>query len=125
VLHRKDQPEETATHGSNEAPLGHSIAAHRVFGWCSHCKEHGVAEEVGAWRIREHRLLEEQDQAARSHGTNATADGPVLCPECGERLLTVITVRVLTSAGPRVAGGWAYCTGCDATPHPVMEESRG
>lgn len=121
----RDDPPEERPQGGGAAPLGHSIAAHRVFGWCSHCKEHGVAEEVGAWRIREHRLQEEQDQAARGHGTNASVAAPVECPECGELLLTVVTVRVLTAAGPRVAGGWAYCTGCDATPHPVMEVSRG
>jgi hypothetical protein len=124
VLNRKDQPEETAQRG-NAAPLGHSISAHRAFGWCSHCKDHGVAEEVGAWRIRETRLQEANDATVRTHGINATADDPVPCPECGERLLTVVTVRVLTSAGPRVAGGWAFCTGCEGTPHPVMEEPRG
>lgn len=60
MLHRKDQPEETAQRG-NDAPLGHSSAAHRAFGWCSHCKDHGLAEEVGAWRIREQRLQEAQE----------------------------------------------------------------
>ena len=123
MLHRKDQPEKMAQRG-NEAPLGHSIAAHRAFGWCSHCKEHGVAEEVGAWRVREHRLQEAQEQAVPSHGIELAAAEPAPCPECGERLLNVVTVRVLTDTGPRLAGGWAYCTSCDATPHPVMEVPR-
>jgi hypothetical protein len=32
-------------------PLGHSIPAHRVHGWCSHCPDRSVAEEVAAWQV--------------------------------------------------------------------------
>lgn len=42
-------PHQTAT-GSPPAPWGHSTAAHREFGWCSHCPGRGPAEEVIAWR---------------------------------------------------------------------------
>jgi hypothetical protein len=34
-------------------PLGHTIPAHRAFGWCSHCADHTVAEELAAWQTRE------------------------------------------------------------------------
>lgn len=34
-------------------PLGHTIPAHRAFGWCSHCPDHTVAEELAAWQTRE------------------------------------------------------------------------
>ncbi|MFD3612375.1 hypothetical protein ACFWXA_30775 [Streptomyces atroolivaceus] len=38
---------------TSTAPLGHSVSAHRVHGWCSHCRDHGLAEEVAAWRMDE------------------------------------------------------------------------
>ncbi|MGA5670022.1 hypothetical protein ACPCTG_31645 [Streptomyces pseudogriseolus] len=34
-------------------PLGHTIPAHRAFGWCAHCPDHTVAEELAAWQTRE------------------------------------------------------------------------
>jgi hypothetical protein len=78
---------------------------------------------VIAWRVQENERHEAQQRAAEGVGMNASADAPRPCPECGELLFTVVTVRVLTAAGPRVAGGWAYCSGCEATPHPVWEEA--
>ncbi|MDK0525070.1 hypothetical protein [Streptomyces sp. ML-6] len=36
---------------SHEIPLGHSIPAHRVHGWCSHCPGRSLAEEVAAWQV--------------------------------------------------------------------------
>ncbi|WP_331731853.1 hypothetical protein OG298_45225 (plasmid) [Streptomyces sp. NBC_01005] len=39
------------TTDSREIPLGHSIPAHRVHGWCSHCPGRSLAEEVAAWQV--------------------------------------------------------------------------
>ncbi|MFF8544784.1 hypothetical protein ACF060_31360 [Streptomyces werraensis] len=36
-----------------DIPLGHTIPAHQVFGWCSHCPDHTPAEELAAWQTRE------------------------------------------------------------------------
>jgi hypothetical protein len=35
---------------SEGVPLGHSISAHRIHGWCSCCAGHSLAEEVCAWQ---------------------------------------------------------------------------
>ncbi|MGW3736659.1 hypothetical protein [Streptomyces sp. NPDC005148] len=44
-------------------PLGHSIPAHRVHGWCSHCPGRSLAEEVAAWQVdaEERHAAEEAD----------------------------------------------------------------
>ncbi|TFV33200.1 hypothetical protein E4K10_30480 [Streptomyces sp. T1317-0309] len=46
-------------------------------------------------------------------------------PDCGRETLTVTTVRIQLDDRPHVAGGWALCLHCNATPHPVMEAPRG
>lgn len=111
-----------------EAPPGHSLAAHRVHGWCSHCRGHDAIEETCAWRVWEGERQARREAAMEAQearpGINAAATPNQRCPGCGDLALTVVTVRVLTDTGPRVAGGWAYCTACDATPHPVMEDGR-
>lgn len=107
-----------------DAPWGHSRATHRVHGWCAHCKGYTAADEAVAWRVWAAERQARQDAAADAGrdqgGITASADPAHSCPQCGELLLTVVTVRVLTDDGPRVAGGWAYCSGCGATPHPLM-----
>lgn len=111
-----------------KAPPGHSAAAHRVHGWCFTCKDRTPGDEALAWRgwAAERQALREASAEAGQGQPHITAgaDPARRCPECGELLLTVVTVRVLTDSGPRVAGGWAYCSGCDATPHPVMAVSE-
>ncbi|MFB7114498.1 hypothetical protein [Streptomyces sp. NPDC056291] len=113
------------------APFGHSVSAHRVHGWCSHCPEHTPDEELIAWRTHERRRHMVAQQATEAESpyphtrTEGVDDRP--CPACGRETLAVVTVHVITDAGPRKAGGWAACrnTECQATPHPVMEETRG
>lgn len=110
------------------APLGHSRSAHRVFGWCAHCRDYGPYQEVAAWRLRESDLC---DRYAAIRGDT----GPYLqseahdyqrCGECGQDLLTVVTMRAVAGDGTsRPAGGWAICQGCGATPHPTMETAHG
>jgi hypothetical protein len=36
--------------GQKQAPLGHSKSAHHFHGWCSHCPDHTVEQELAAWR---------------------------------------------------------------------------
>ncbi|MFI6496875.1 hypothetical protein [Nonomuraea typhae] len=42
---------------SEGVPLGHSIAAHRIHGWCYLCADHTLAEEVLAWQVWAYELL--------------------------------------------------------------------
>ncbi|MGW3971198.1 hypothetical protein ACWEFD_18100 [Streptomyces ardesiacus] len=113
------------------APWGHSSAAHRVLGWCSHCPDHDPAEEVVAWRVRENRRHEATQAAlaaseARRNTVDLQATHDHLCPACGQEALTIVTVRLWPIQGEqRKAGGWAHCTACDATPHPTLEDPRG
>ncbi|WP_199570539.1 hypothetical protein [Streptomyces murinus] len=101
------------TADSHKAPLGHSIPAHRVLGWCSLCPDRSLAEEVCAWQ------LDAQDRHAEEDG-----DGPldaatawVTCPECGhDGSLSVVTITVRTTTGPKTAGGWKFCLNCEAVP---------
>lgn len=120
-------PEQAADDEHPAAPWGHSMAAHRAFGWCSHCKEHGPAEEVVAWRARENKRHADEETAralsdARDHFLDVALHSDRPCPGCGEEALTVVTVTLVLAGEPgeqpvkRVAGGWAYCTGCDAVP---------
>jgi hypothetical protein len=54
------------------APAGHSLAAHRVHGWCAICRGRTALEELAEWRIHEnarHRRAEEAE-----HGTTAGGD---------------------------------------------------
>lgn len=39
------------TGGASRTPLGHSIAAHYLLGWCSLCSGRDVAQEAVAWRV--------------------------------------------------------------------------
>lgn len=106
------------------APLGHSVSAHRVHGWCA--IERTVDEELIAWRTHERSRYEiAKTTCAASPAINATAEYERPCPDCGRETLTVTTVRIQLDDRPHVAGGWALCLHCNATPHPVMEESRG
>ncbi|MGA5202793.1 hypothetical protein [Streptomyces variegatus] len=117
------------------APWGHSTAAHRVFGACSHCRDYSVEEEVIQWRNRENKRHAAEEAAlalsdARDHFLDLTSRSDRPCPGCGEETLTVVTVTLVLAPGAqgeqptkRVVGGWAYCTACDATPHPTMEET--
>lgn len=52
-------------------PLGHTIPAHRVFGWCAYCSGRTPAEELAAWQTRELRLMA------------AEAQQQPPCAECG------------------------------------------
>lgn len=96
-----------------KAPLGHSIPAHRALGWCSHCPDRSLAEEVMAWQ------LDAQDRHAEED-----ADGPLdavtewqACPECGHTgSLSVVKVIARTTTGPKKVGGWKYCLNCEAVP---------
>lgn len=35
---------------SEPIPLGHQIAAHTLFGWCSACPGRSAVDEANAWR---------------------------------------------------------------------------
>ncbi|MFJ4627172.1 hypothetical protein [Streptomyces sp. NPDC088847] len=103
------------------APLGHSQGAHRLFGWCCHCRGHDPAEEVAAWRGREYdrRAAERAALAASAAQTShvdlqAHQDRP--CPSCGREALTVVTVTLVEGRVRKTVGGWAYCTECDHVP---------
>jgi hypothetical protein len=94
-----------------------------VHGACSNCKDYSVEEEVIAWRTRENKRQEREAGAptARDHLLDLTARTERPCPECGATALTVGTVFLVSDDGNRRrAGGWAYCTGCEAAPHPTM-----
>ncbi|HLL37261.1 MAG TPA: hypothetical protein VK545_25985 [Streptomyces sp.] len=108
---------------AEQAPPGHSIAAHRAHGWCSHCPGRTPAEEVIAWRAREN----EQHGVARhgfGPGLTATASYDQRCADCGKDTLLIVRVQADVH-GLRTAGGWALCHACGATPHPVMETPDG
>ncbi|WP_328427903.1 hypothetical protein [Streptomyces sp. NBC_00443] len=115
-------PDEAANDEHPAAPWGHSMAAHRAFGWCSHCKDHGPAEEVVAWRARANREHEARQAALAASAANtdpvidlaAKRDRP--CPACGAEALTVVSVTVVEGRTRREVGGWAFCTACDAVP---------
>ncbi|MFD8509699.1 hypothetical protein ACFV27_00935 [Streptomyces antimycoticus] len=101
-------------------PVGHSIAAHRAFGWCSHCKDHGPAEEVVAWRTRANREQDARQATLAASGPDHRIDLRAVyerpCPSCGREGLTVVTVTLVEGRIRRHAGGWAYCTECDHVP---------
>ena len=122
-------PEQAADDEHPAAPWGHSMAAHRALGWCSHCRDHGPAEEVVAWRARENKRHAREEAALAaaeaqrsSHLDLASTDGRP-CPTCGREALTVVTVTLVEDDTRRPAGGWAHCAECGATPHPTMQEA--
>ncbi|MFJ6565506.1 hypothetical protein ACIQMV_37830 [Streptomyces sp. NPDC091412] len=105
-----------------QAPLGHSVASHRVHGWCSHCTDHYPVEEMVAWRHHENDRYEVAKHTvtpAPETGVTVAHERP--CPECGREALMVVTAQVRDDDGPRPAGGWAVCLHCDALPHPRWE----
>ncbi|MGX1514025.1 hypothetical protein [Streptomyces collinus] len=113
---------ETAADGGPSAPWGHSTAAHRELGWCSHCPGRGPAEEVIAWRTRANRehAARETDllvaAAAKHGGITATAQSELPCPACRTEALVIITVTLTEGRTRRQVGGWAYCEACDTVP---------
>ena len=108
------------------APLGHSRAAHRVFGWCAHCRDYGPAQEVAAWRLREQDLHDRQEARPPGPHFQAVAEDTRECGDCGQAELDVVTVHAVGEDGAeRPAGGWAVCGACGATPHPTMEAASG
>lgn len=112
------------------APWGHSLAAHRVHGWCADCPGRDLAAEAVAWRVHENRR-HEVARAACGTGETTARPGQVdlqlahdrPCPTCGAEALSLVTVTYLPEdgGGRRPAGGWAHCSACDATPHPLLE----
>lgn len=125
------EPEPAADRKTDPPPWGRSTAAHRVHGWCALCDGRGYAKEATAWRVRENRRHEAEQATlaaseaaaeARRNTVDLAATHDHLCPECGQEALTVVTVRLWPISGEqRLAGGWAHCTACDATPHPTLE----
>lgn len=98
------------------APPGHSVAGHRVFGWCALCPGRSRAKELTAWRAhdQERHAVETFAAAAR---LIATVTNYRTCPVCdGEEALTVVTVNLRTLKGTKRAGCWAYCLECEAVP---------
>lgn len=41
-------------------PFGHSTPSHRVLGWCSHCPNRSMAEELAAWQVNALDQLKDQ-----------------------------------------------------------------
>ncbi|MEC3995168.1 hypothetical protein VSR01_17160 [Actinacidiphila sp. DG2A-62] len=99
---------------ATDVPLGHSIPAHRVHGWCSHCPQRSLAEEVAAWQIdAEERHMEEEG----GEGPFAVAVDWQKCPDCGDpHSLSVVQVTVRTTTGIKRAGGWVFCLNCESVP---------
>ncbi|MFD3978262.1 hypothetical protein ACFWR6_06715 [Streptomyces griseus] len=97
-----------------EAPPGHSVAAHRTHGWCSHCGGRSPAVEVVAWR------RDAAERHAADSGPLSTETDYRECPVCRhDATYAVVTVQVTTAGGVRKpAGGWAYCLNCEAVPGP-------
>lgn len=54
------------------APPGHSLAAHRVHGWCAVCPSRTALEELVEWRIHENarhqRAVDAEPTSAASGG---------------------------------------------------------
>lgn len=42
-----------------EVPVGHSVVAHRVFGWCAACRGKLSSDEIVEWRAWAAWLIEE------------------------------------------------------------------
>lgn len=105
----------------HEAPPSHSRASHRVHGWCWHCREHTPYKEITAWRTRENATHEARDTTATGAHVTTRAKPEQPCPTCGEETLAVVTVTVLLNKAERPIGGWALCSSCEATPHPLLE----
>ncbi|GAA2948272.1 hypothetical protein ACFPN0_15220 [Kitasatospora cinereorecta] len=96
-----------------KVPLGHSIPAHRVLGWCSHCPNRSLAEEVAAWQLD----AQERHEADDVPGPLSSSVGWQSCPECGEaESLSVVEFTVRTATGLKRAGGWKFCVHCEAIP---------
>lgn len=55
---------------------------------------------------------------------NLFAEDPRPCPACDELTLMVVTTTARYEDTAKTIGGWALCTYCGATPHPVMEAPR-
>ncbi|MET9909740.1 hypothetical protein ABZZ74_23545 [Streptomyces sp. NPDC006476] len=63
-------------------PLGHSIPAHRAFGWCSHCPDRTPVEELAAWQTRElRRLVDETAQPTPCSEPNGCDPDGDLCDQ--------------------------------------------
>ncbi|MEV6738694.1 hypothetical protein AB0N14_17865 [Streptomyces sp. NPDC051104] len=105
-----------------QAPFGHSVASHRVHGWCAQCPDRTADEELVAWRSHERARFEVTKQAVTpSPEVDVTVAHERLCPVCGREALMVVTAQVHDDDGPKPAGGWALCLHCDALPHPRWE----
>lgn len=100
----------------SSVPLGHSIPAHRVHGWCSHCPDRSLAEEVAAWQLdAQARHMEDDAPGPLTSSVNWQP-----CPTCGEaESLSVVGFTLDTSTGPKRAGGWRFCVNCEAIPQEV------
>lgn len=95
-------------------PLGHSTPAHRDLGWCFLCPGRSLAEEVTAWQLdaQDRHTAQDTDPQYLSAVTDWAT-----CPTCEEDgVLSVVTVTVRTTTGPKRAGGWTYCIACEAAP---------
>lgn len=119
---------------ASSVPLGHSIPAHRVHDWCSHCPGRSLAEEVAAWQV---------DAQARHKAEKATEtvtepaqdnEAPYVspniaastrpnrrCADCEQTTVHVVVVTTFVGSEERPIGEWAVCSSCGTCPHPVME----
>ncbi|MEZ7005839.1 hypothetical protein [Streptomyces sp. AD55] len=108
------------------SPWGHSRAAHRALGVCSHCKGYSVEEEANAWRARENRRhMDEQQRAlitaAMQMRTIRAQALPIqTCQDCEGLALNVGAVTDRVHGENRTVGGWAYCLDCGSTPYPDL-----
>ncbi|MFJ4932356.1 hypothetical protein ACIP8U_00595 [Streptomyces pseudovenezuelae] len=68
------------THTHPDIPLGHIIPSHQTFGWCLHCPDRSLAEELAAWQTRELRRL--LDAPASSGGVSPATDQTA--PACSD-----------------------------------------
>lgn len=52
-------------------PLGHSIPAHVLFGWCSGCEGRDYYAEMNAWRLWAMKNAPEVDKAVSRNGSRS------------------------------------------------------
>ncbi|KAA9379627.1 hypothetical protein F5972_08205 [Microbispora cellulosiformans] len=108
---------------TTDGPLGHSRAAHAAHGWCSHCRDRSVAEELLAWRVREnsHTGCGEHDpDGPPEHDGNVPLVGEMRhgwCPTCQAASLAMATISAATTEGVTIIGGYAVCEGCGWSPY--------
>lgn len=108
------------------APLGHSISAHRVHGWCSHCRGHGPFEELVAWRADANERHAAEDPDSETPLVVDVHTMQASCPECGQSdSVLESSFTATTRGGVQKIGTLVFCLECEATPALPTKEGTG